>query len=358
MSIVKIINGQKKVIANNIVDHNQLNGRQEYGCHPISAIRKLPEKLSSLTLKDNELQEHINELQENINQVKEISVKQDTFNNIVNNIEKIEQKTKEITLVEENPDTLIFSDFNNKKTVFKSGKLVDNDTIYLDNDKISLKKIYVSEHADFLRGEGSKLNPLSLNIDGNSIIDNNGMLVSKALLDKDSYLDANKIHSLILDVDTKINKVNDKYANYIVDLYSRIDNVGGYLDAVNFGTSKPTQAQLTNYALENIGIKDKTQIFNQTRIKNLFNGDIWILTNTPNTEPAVFSWANLGAQNISDASNEGVHGLISGSYNQWEGSVNTLGKISINGLEEFASSTTKAIAELQQQIASIIANKQ
>ena len=49
MALVKKIDNEKRVIANkSIIDHSQLTGRDSYGAHPISAIRKLPEKLSAL----------------------------------------------------------------------------------------------------------------------------------------------------------------------------------------------------------------------------------------------------------------------------------------------------------------------
>ncbi|MDR1195731.1 MAG: hypothetical protein LBL00_04545 [Endomicrobium sp.] len=73
---------------------------------------------------------------------------------------------------------------------------------------------------------------------------------------------------------------------------------GGYLAAYDFGTDAPTQQQLTDYALAQIGITEPTQIFNGTRVKNLFDGHLWILTNTPATDPAVFDWADDGVDNI------------------------------------------------------------
>ena len=74
---------------------------------------------------------------------------------------------------------------------------------------------------------------------------------------------------------------------------------GGYLDAYDFGTPTPTQTQLTNYALSQIpSATDPTMIWNGTKIVNLNNGDLWILTNTQDTDPVVFEWANQGPNSI------------------------------------------------------------
>ena len=66
MAIIKVINGKKHIVANNITKHNQLEDRTDYGCHPIRAIRDLPEKLTQLKDKDAELEEQINSIFKNI----------------------------------------------------------------------------------------------------------------------------------------------------------------------------------------------------------------------------------------------------------------------------------------------------
>ena len=76
MAIHKKIDGEDRVVANkSIIDHNELSGREAYGSHPISAIRKLPEKLHALKEKDAELEqklaEHDTEADKAIEQLKE-----------------------------------------------------------------------------------------------------------------------------------------------------------------------------------------------------------------------------------------------------------------------------------------------
>ena len=73
---------------------------------------------------------------------------------------------------------------------------------------------------------------------------------------------------------------------------------GGFLDAYDFETDDPTQQALTDYALLKIGGEDPLAIWNGTRVKNLFDGNIWILTNTPETIPPIFEWSNNGPESI------------------------------------------------------------
>jgi len=73
---------------------------------------------------------------------------------------------------------------------------------------------------------------------------------------------------------------------------------GGFLTAHDFGTDNPTQQMLTDYALSQIGGDDPLRIWHFTRVKNLFDDNIWILTNTPNTVPPIFEWTNNGPEII------------------------------------------------------------
>lgn len=126
-----------------------------------------------------------------------------------------------------------------------------------------------------------------------------------------------------------------------------IAGVGGYLPAYDFGTPTPTQEQLTEYAISQIpNVTDPSEIFNGTRIKNLNNGHTWILTNTPNTTPPVFDWADNGFDEISVATNTEL-GVVKGSEGLYKGSINAEGEIDINGLpEKLSEIDTKANNDL------------
>ena len=76
--------------------------------------------------------------------------------------------------------------------------------------------------------------------------------------------------------------------------------IGGKLTAYNFGVAIPEQTALTDYALSQItSISSYLQIWNGTKIKNLFDNHNWHLTNTQNTNPPQFEWTDQGIDAIS-----------------------------------------------------------
>ncbi|MDR3356031.1 MAG: hypothetical protein LBO04_02475 [Spirochaetaceae bacterium] len=113
---------------------------------------------------------------------------------------------------------------------------------------------------------------------------------------------------------------------------------GGPLTAHDFGSAAPGQEEITRYACEDIWNAGGTfvwdaenprestytvetdggqtvhtagEIFNSTWIRNTYNGinHRIVLTNTPNTEPSVFSWADVGYDTVGIAT-EGLPGLV------------------------------------------------
>jgi len=79
---------------------------------------------------------------------------------------------------------------------------------------------------------------------------------------------------------------------YDLDAYV---GIGGWLNAYNFSTPTPSQQDITNYALTQIpSINNASDIWNGTKVSNLFDGNVWVLTNTPNTNPVVFEWTIMG----------------------------------------------------------------
>jgi hypothetical protein len=96
---------------------------------------------------------------------------------------------------------------------------------------------------------------------------------------------------------------------------------GGFIDAHDFGdpadtelypTPEDFQAALTAYALEQIGISDRLEIFNGTKVTNAWNNHVWELANTPDTDPAVFWWSDAGNLTIAIA-REGLPGIVAPS---------------------------------------------
>ena len=349
MSIIRKVNGKPQVIAEkSVIDHNQLANRDQYGAHSIASIRKLPEKLTALKQKDEEINQDIEQINARI--------ATNTIN-IANNTEKInnvESNAKRIDITENDDSTFTFTNYGaqDSKTI-QSGFLPDDDTLQLKTidgkRKLAIKKVYTN--SDDINGSGTSDSPLGLvnkpdELTLKTDTDNHIIYVSGLKDGEGSYTDSD-IKSDFANVNASIDTVRDDEArhyrelqqenrdqnNHITDLLSRTKGIGGYLNANNFESATPSQDELTNYALQQIGITDRTKIFNQTKVKNLFDGNIWVLTNTPDSTPSVFDWANVGQEKIADANNDGVHGLVTGSYDELQGSIDILGHIHINDLD-------------------------
>ena len=70
---------------------------------------------------------------------------------------------------------------------------------------------------------------------------------------------------------------------------------GGFIAPYDFGTDIPTQQAFTDYAMNYIFGLDalnhsQLELFNGTKVQNLFDKRVWQLANTPNTMPPIFSW--------------------------------------------------------------------
>lgn len=302
MAIYKKINGKvEKFAENSVIDHNQLANRDQYGAHSISAIRKLPEKLTSLKNKDIEQDELIKENSDHI-----------TSN--TSKINEVEQKAKGIN-VEQKTGSFDFTDYEGNTTNIKTGYEVDDTTIVVENNK------YVVKGLDFLNSSVGSVFQDPIKADD----------IEKYAKDTNTKLDNIEAE------DIKQNTELKKHQDNIYDLQARTKGLGGYIDAYDFGKAVPTQDELTNYALTQIpSITSKEQIFNQTKVVNLFDNNVWVLTNTPDSDPIVFEWNNKGTEAVAIANNDGIKGIVTGSYEELEGFIDINGHITINGLDKVA----------------------
>lgn len=104
-----------------------------------------------------------------------------------------------------------------------------------------------------------------------------------------------------------------------------LQGAGGALTAYNFNTATPTQETLTKYAVDQIWVgntnwawnaanpaastftdangvaRTAAEIFNSTWVNNTYDDHRWQLTNTQNTTPKVFEWADVGRDIVSVA---------------------------------------------------------
>jgi len=109
-----------------------------------------------------------------------------------------------------------------------------------------------------------------------------------------------------------INETNSNVADLRYD-FNAWRGRGGFIDAYNFGTANPTQQQLTNYALSQIPtISDPLQIWDSTKVRNLYDDTVWVLTNTQDTNPPIFEWSPQGSFELSPFS-PGMGGYIVGA---------------------------------------------
>ena len=326
MSIIKKVNGKPIIIANkHLIDHSQLANREAYGAHPISAIRKLPEKLHGLKVEDERLDTKINTTKETLqNQIAE------TEQNINNSINNVEENARRIQLSDNYPNDrqLIFTDYDGNATTFFSGYEPDYDTITLDNDRLTLNRVNISLG---LIGSGSIYDPLRLNPDYNSIIiDSGGVIQATGIVDIQSGI-VRSGSQLTQDIDNiyqNINNEANERANQDQQLHSEIQNeisnrmtaddaiqaslnseisnriaadndiqaslnneieklnnlenlvkgAGGYLDVNDFGTSTPSASDLTAYALQQIDRPGQSadNIPVGTKIINDFDNHTWV----------------------------------------------------------------------------------
>lgn len=142
--------------------------------------------------------------------------------------------------------------------------------------------------------------------------------------------------------------------NRVNNSLKKLNNINGYIASNNFKTDKPTQEQLTEFAIKCISTSEnkitKDLIPNGTKIKNTYNQHIWVFNHIFSDGLIIMKWEDFGADNICIASNDGIHGLVTGSQNKFRGFIDINGVISINNLEEELNSIMQSIIELNNKV--------
>jgi hypothetical protein len=92
-----------------------------------------------------------------------------------------------------------------------------------------------------------------------------------------------------IDVNTRFVS-NEASISELARLTAALRGTGGYVKAFNFGSETPSQDAITTYVLSQIPGITADEIFNGTRVENLYNYHVWVLANTPDTNPPVFEW--------------------------------------------------------------------
>lgn len=151
---------------------------------------------------------------------------------------------------------------------------------------------------------------------------------------------------------SRIQNFIDKAEKNIKDLETYIQGKGGFLDPYNFMEAlgrldeQTRNSILNQYAYNQLSNGEPAQIPDQTKIKNLFDGHIWVYVQESD------SWVDEGADTVVTANNEGVLGAVTGveydpdnwdtkfkisidkEYNPADGSWQSTGTMTVNGLAE------------------------
>lgn len=385
MAIIRVINGKQELLANvSITSHEQLQGRDSYGCHPISAIRKLPEKLHDIKLEHETLTEDLNakytEINETITTAKDelitytntkVSELTDLHNNSLTNLDKaIDAEISRIDTSISDLQTSTDNRFTDLITLHDTDKAELDSTISTLEinltDSINIVKqgaqdINVSEHPTesgkllFTDYSGNQLAFRSGYMPDNSTITltDDDTLQAVAISDGVSTWTPESLQAFYASSEERFTDIIEETIHLGQELYilnNRTNGIGGYLNSYDFGKANLSQEDLTQYALQDIGISNRAEIFNGTKVINLFDMHVYMLTNTPESNPVVFSWQDLGVQAPVSVATDGVFGVVKSSYEELEGFIDLNGIISINGLQNRLVSIDNSIDALEVSV--------
>lgn len=252
-------------------------------------------------------------------------------------------------------------------TIRSLGNRLDNTYIDIINNDDNITITYTDS-----KGKTEYGSILKVRADNKTLKqDSHGVIGLKQSYDKDAFVIENDVIT-----PTKIRTIDGRYvsAEYIYnDLKNATYNIGtltnklerlqkqintsnGYIASNNFKSALPSQEKLTNFVLECLSgsFKEitKEQIPVGTKIKNTFDNHIWVFNRTTFNGLTTYRWEDFGSDNICVASNNGVHGLVTGSDDKFEGHIDLRGIITINGLREEIESLIQNELQLKAQLQS------
>ena len=258
-----------------------------------------------------------------------------TLNTYKNQIERLHfdiiDNEDNVSITYTNPDGKL--EYGAIKKIFP-----DNKSIVFDNNG------HLSLNYNF--------NPQNFNIDNK-----NNIKVTGLSLNSGKYLNADKLNSDLTNATYNISSLTYK----IEAMLKKLNNVNGYLASNNFKKATPTQDVLNNFAIECLSHMDNKVTVDLipagTKIKNTFDNHIWVFNRFSHNDGLItHKWEDFGADTICIASNDGVHGLVTGSHDHFKAFVDINGVISINGLEEDFQDLLKSLSELNIQIKDMQSN--
>lgn len=180
--------------------------------------------------------------------------------------------------------------------------------------------------------------------------------VTGLTLNDGKYLDADRIKNDLSNASYNINSLNYKLER----LLSKINNINGYTASNNFKKAIPEQDKLTRFVLDCISPSGESLTIDAipvgTRVKNTYDNHIWVFNRYSKDGLNIYKWEDFGSDNICIASNDGVHGLVTGSQEHFKAFIDVNGTISINGLEEEFHDLLQSLSELNTQVKEIQSN--
>lgn len=240
--------------------------------------------------------------------------------------------------VVENTDVII----DRNKLIFTDGNGVEKTYILpsfrVDNDSIGLNADFQLTTLNKPDNKTLKIVDVEYDDDGVSVVKKSAKLRVDAIYDADSkiYLDGSELNTTLKRFDKTIKSLEE----YTL-------GTGGFLDPYNFGNLNIDKDErnsiLNNEAYKQLFDGIPRQIQDQTKIKNIYDGHIWVYIQSDN------NWVDEGADTVVNANNDGVLGAVTGvAYDpsnpetKFKVSIDvddngiSNGKMSVNGLvEEF-----------------------
>ena len=247
-------------------------------------------------------------------------------------IEQVEKKVRDNIRIEQdlsNPFNLKFYDYNNVPTpIVLPTANTDNITIGVNEDS----QLYTINNPDeitlktIITYEGD-----SENIQESFNIKRDGKYQVVSIFDEreKAYISGTDIRARLSAAEKNIK-----------DLEAYAQGTGGFLDPYNFGSFVNLSAAeknniLNQYAYDQLSGGEPQLIPDQTKVKNIFDGHIWVYIQSDD------NWVDEGADTVVTANNDGVLGAVTGvTYNpddintKFKISIDDKGEMSVNGLEE------------------------
>jgi hypothetical protein len=143
------------------------------------------------------------------------------------------------------------------------------------------------------------------------------------LLSNGSHLSADRIKNDLHNASYNIGELNYKIEN----LLKKVGTINGYTASTDFKTTAPSQKALTEFTIEcmsaslnpnddiyeNESVITREEIPNGTKIKNTFDGHIWVFNHVKDDGLTTYKWEDFGSDSTCIANNTGAYGLVTGS---------------------------------------------